>query len=54
MRVGILNYYESDGGTNNDYKYIPTILRVGGNMHSNDVSSNEGVGFFFDAGLDIG
>ena len=55
FKVGILNIYTNSGGTlSNDYDRIPTLLRVGGSINTADHSSNNGIAFFFDAGMDVG
>ena len=47
FRVGILNYF-TDSTDDHALNYIPTLLRIGGFMQSNDITLNNGISFFFD------
>ena len=49
FRVGILNYYTEDFTANHVASYVPTLLRVDGYLQSAEVTTNDGIAFFFDA-----
>ena len=39
----------ADGIPSTDvYSYVPTLLRIGGFIHEDDISVNKGIVFFFD------
>ena len=48
FRVGVLNYFTEALTTDNAVNYVPTLLRVGGYMQSAEVTTNNGIAFFFD------
>lgn len=48
FRVGFLNYFSDTLTTDHAVNYIPTLLRVGGYMQSAEVTTNNGIAFFFD------
>ena len=47
FRVGMLNYFVDDLDTDHVATYVPTLLRVGGLMQSAEVTTNNGIAFFF-------
>ena len=47
FRIGILNYFTEALTTYHTASYVPTLLRVGGSLHTDEVTTNEGVAFFF-------
>ena len=49
FRVGILNYFTDTFATDHVASYVPTLLRVGGYLQSAEVTTNDGIAFFFDA-----
>ena len=48
FRIGILNYFTDDLTTYTTASYVPTLLRVGGYLQTDDVTTNEGVALFFE------
>ena len=47
FRIGILNYF-TDSSEDHVMNYVPTLLRVGGYMQSSEITTNNGIAFFFD------
>ena len=47
FRIGILNYFTDDLNVDHRASYIPTLLRIGGYLQTEEVTTNEGVAFFF-------
>ena len=48
FRIGILNWFTDDLYSDHLASYVPTLLRVGGYLQTDEVTTNEGVAFFFD------